>query len=1041
MSRGKKQKTTQSPATDGDPFDKRVIEACTLVAVAVVPLAYDPHNTLGFQTLKISIIRTLGLLVAAAIFAGWAARRRLPDWPASGPLKSLLTLLGVMLCASLFSLNATASFRGSPEYLQGFFTLVSCAFLFAGAALAIQTKARFDRLVATAIAASIPACLYGLLQRAGGDPSTFAKMAEGSAQTAASSLAGQPIFLAGYLIMLLPLTAWRILDGVRASRTSGRPWFQVGVAVGFVALLLQLTAAVATEKRGPFIAAVVAAFFGMVMLGAVRRRFRLIVRACIGVALVAGGLVALASLRQSAPGIAQFPVVQALARIAPTAPGGSDPYRLAIWANCPAIALPDTAFTFPDGSKDRWAPIRSVIGYGPETVAGVLTQRWLFINNGPGGSVENRLHNLFWDTWAAAGVLGVLALSWFFLSILSATGRAAGLAANRLFFASAAAAACGGAAVAGLAWGWGFAGIGFQFGLVAGAAGGYLILSRNPACPCPPDHVTRSGAAIALATGLVAHWMDAGFAFPTGSTAVLFWIFSGAAVAMAAVPATSWDDEPPSTSAPPRSSGIRSGAAVAMAGILTALILITLVHGFVHYASFEPANALDVLGAALTRIRYDQGPSWLLACVFVPAWVLFSLLLARPDARRSAEPVAGVLVISLLIGTGYAIFKAGLIAAIGPVPAGAAPLSDGLKQAAGFEFIELFFVALLIAGTLLIAMSLGRMARTETAHRPLAIPWQAALASVAGFLLVFVWLVSPPLRRAALQGRGQVLEGAGRYAMAAACYEAALKTDPDHTLTRLECGIALQKAAAFAQNQTEYRRFMERAEDVLRAGRVFGEFHFINYYLGRLYLLNAIRERDTAKRDEWAVMAREAYGRALIFAPQSEPALVDLAALEGGVGRSDDEKIALAKADAITAQLDPLPWADFYSNLSFQTADEKLKAAYRERALHYFDRAGLLSLKRSPTLAVEARQIYRHLMTEGTIRRNSGQREAAMACFMRAIEMAPDTGTWQAEAMLAQIYLDLGRPSEAAPHAAKALEIAPPDARNALTGLKAACGL
>ena len=125
---------------------------------------------------------------------------------------------------------------------------------------------------------SIWPCCYALLQRVGVDPVSWIAASPGRA----GSTFGNPIFLGGYLAVVLPLTA------MLARRTR--------IAVPL--LVLQLAALAATASRGPFVAVVAGLFvFGVVSAWSAPRGRAIAIAALVLAAVTASALAAFPSAR------------------------------------------------------------------------------------------------------------------------------------------------------------------------------------------------------------------------------------------------------------------------------------------------------------------------------------------------------------------------------------------------------------------------------------------------------------------------------------------------------------------------------------------------------------------------------------------------------------------------------------------------------------------------------------------------------------------------------------------------------------------------
>src|SRR4051794_36572840 len=114
-------------------------------------------------------------------------------------------LVYIFASTPLVSVVPLTSILGSYQRLQGL--LSQGAYLMIGLLIIANMRSRpqFERLVTFCIATSVPVALYGILQFTGHDPLPWA----GDVQSRVASSMGNAIFVAAWLIMLVPLTLQR----------------------------------------------------------------------------------------------------------------------------------------------------------------------------------------------------------------------------------------------------------------------------------------------------------------------------------------------------------------------------------------------------------------------------------------------------------------------------------------------------------------------------------------------------------------------------------------------------------------------------------------------------------------------------------------------------------------------------------------------------------------------------------------------------------------------------------------------------------------
>ncbi len=210
-------------------FCDKVIEAGWLAALVVVPLFFNIYSQRVFEPDKLSLLRSIALVMAVA----WIVRvvedarfskrlrsetnrggdrpwtwRRLVDTPMVLPT---LLLVAVYLISTVLSVSPSVSFLGSYQRLQGTYTTLSYIVIFFLVLDGLRTRRQLDRLITVAILVSFPIAAYGLVQHFDLDPLPWG----GNVTTRVASNMGNAIFVAAYLIMIVPLTLSRLLRNWR----------------------------------------------------------------------------------------------------------------------------------------------------------------------------------------------------------------------------------------------------------------------------------------------------------------------------------------------------------------------------------------------------------------------------------------------------------------------------------------------------------------------------------------------------------------------------------------------------------------------------------------------------------------------------------------------------------------------------------------------------------------------------------------------------------------------------------------------------------
>ena len=257
-----------------------LLEAGWLVAILAIPLFFNIHSERVFEPDKLALLRSLALVMSAVWLARLVDNRA---WQNLGRLRPsnaaaiwhrpfvlpVLALVLVYALATLFSISPRVSWIGSYQRLQGTYTTLSYIVIFTLMAATIRTPSQVRRIVSTAIVASIPVALYGMIQHFGHDPLPWG----GDVQERVAGHMGNAIFIAAYLIMVVPLTLGRIIEALGAilgdERLSGA---DIARAAAYIFILaIQLLTIYWSGSRGPLIGLAVGLFsFTLVLLVSLR---------------------------------------------------------------------------------------------------------------------------------------------------------------------------------------------------------------------------------------------------------------------------------------------------------------------------------------------------------------------------------------------------------------------------------------------------------------------------------------------------------------------------------------------------------------------------------------------------------------------------------------------------------------------------------------------------------------------------------------------------------------------------------------------------
>ncbi|MCF8083928.1 MAG: tetratricopeptide repeat protein [Deltaproteobacteria bacterium] len=228
-------------------WSEAMVEACWLMAAALIPLFFNPYSQRVFEPDKMALLRSLATLTLAgwgvrlwvrwrtsaptsAHFPGHEPKPRQGWWCGVSVILAALLFLVVSILSAGISIMPRISWLGSYERMGGVMTTASCGVFFFSLIWGLRRQDQLDRLVSAIVLASLPIALYGVLQHFHLDPLSFHHMVV----RRCTSTAGNPSFLGGYLVMVIPLTLVRLLSGWH--RVTGDPegsdWVWGALAVG-----------------------------------------------------------------------------------------------------------------------------------------------------------------------------------------------------------------------------------------------------------------------------------------------------------------------------------------------------------------------------------------------------------------------------------------------------------------------------------------------------------------------------------------------------------------------------------------------------------------------------------------------------------------------------------------------------------------------------------------------------------------------------------------------------------------------------------------
>ncbi|MGD8816636.1 MAG: O-antigen ligase family protein [Acidobacteriota bacterium] len=1015
-------------------FCEALMEAAWLACLIVTPLLFDVRSNGVFESDKAVIVRSLAVVMVLAGLLrmidsrGASLDDGAPHHPASAPPSTgsgkrrarsagswaiaALAYLSVQVLSTISSVAPRNSFWGSFTRLQGLYTTAAYVVVFLTVLAFCRSRSQIERIIQACLLTSVPVSLYGIIQRFGTDPVPW--MADVVRRP--GSTMGNPIFLAAFVMMVVPLALYRYLEvGRVVTRDQTRLIKWVFIGGGIVNILFQLVA----WSRGPVSGSLAA----MVTLGlwtaqghVFSRPLRPFVRTGVYSVLLSAQLAAIMLSGSRGPllallvGLSAFVALWALTRgkrrwLAATTAVVAAVFITLILLNHPASPLrrfePQTPsavrrFTHLLEGSGRvrlllWEgaaglvgqdPARFVWGYGPESEELVLSKHVPAELDRVEEGMPDRSHNETFDVLVTTGLLGLAAYAVLFTAMLVTGLRWAGAARTRDHRRSAAAICLVGAGSAMVAarvldGSWRFSGL----ALPAGMLGGVLIylagLRPWRRAPLPRWCNTRL-LAVLIFSALVAHFVEIQVGIAITATRTYFWIY------LALIAGALAGLHGPGTRA---GVGARRQTAAASPGsplvpsLMSILVLLTLVFDLV------PAKESSV-----PTVLWLGGSSWLLAAIMLSS-----------ESRRGSP--GSDLKEGLVIYAALPLLTVSIFAALHRLPA--LLIGDPTLTPVPF-YIALLIVVVAIA----IGLTRGRRPPTLASSR-FGAPAGVGLGIVAMILIVTtnVDVVRADIALKQAQShfsRPGQLDEAERWALTAL----AIRPSRDHLHTVL--GQIRTRRAETTGGSDQRESTFARAEESFLTAHDLSPLRAANSTnLARLYRSWAERTPNEESKRALFDRALSCYRNALDRDPSSFRTWNEVATIHLLAGRISEAEAVLEHSLALN---------DAFSATYVDRGRVNLMQGKLGDALQSFQRAVSLDTESAEALQGLA-LTYARL----------GRAAEAARSYENLLALRP--ADLDAHVQLARIYAVLDRPDLASARAQAALKLAPPGRRSAIEQL------
>lgn len=563
-------------------FCDKILEVGWLAALITAPLFFNVYSSRVFEPDKITLLRSIALLMAGAWIIRQVERassgRSLRTWLKENPLAlPTLGIVFVNVLSTIFSLAPSVSLWGSYQRLQGLDTTLSYIAIFFLAASTLRTRAQFDRAINTAILTSFPIAYYGVIQHYKLDPLPWG----GDTSSRVAANMGNSIFVAAYLIMVVPLSLARWVEILtRVTHQSASRWVGIGIsafavaalavvwtidfwagvvfagsiAVGMVVyavsaranrrdfllvavysvhLAVLLVAIFFTQSRGPWLG-LAGGLFAFALLYALVRGTRKFVMGSIALAVV--GVIFLTAFNlPSSPldSLKKVPYVGRLGNILETE-SGTGKVRELIWQGDVPLILPHAPLWSPTTGDDALNLLRPLIGYGPEAMYVAYNPFYPpdLAHREARNASPDRSHNETFDSLVTTGLFGFVAYIFLFISVfyfgLKSLGMIESTGQRNAFVALWLGGGFVSALVFGLWRGWNFLGVALPFGMIMGFFI-FLVADALRAPSLADVQRRRTSDALwitALLAAFIGHFIEINFGIAIVSTRTYFWFYA-----------------------------------------------------------------------------------------------------------------------------------------------------------------------------------------------------------------------------------------------------------------------------------------------------------------------------------------------------------------------------------------------------------------------------------------------------------------------------------------------------------------------------------
>lgn len=1057
-----------------------VIEGSWLVAVITIPLFFNVYSSRIFEPDKASLLRIFVLIGLAA----WILKSidEYINQESKSPVASLkvflntqlrkpviLAIVGlglVYLVSTILSISPSTSLWGSYQRSQGLFTILAYLILFLLVASNTRSVEQVNRVLSVTILSSVPVSLYGMIQHYGLDPIPWA----GNVTARISANMGNSIFVAAYLVMIVPLTIMRIATlFMDILRKTGNYYVNFFLSVFYILILcMQLTAIFFSGSRGPWIGlavSLVALWFGLAFIW---RKSSLYFS---GLIILGISMIFLITMNIKGGPLESVRTLPGIGRLGQLFDSESrtGKVRSLIWQGASQLVLPHEPLNYPDGSEDRLNILRPLIGYGPESMFVAFNRFYPPELTGveKRNAAPDRSHNEIWDSFVFTGLLGTAALLLLFGTIIHYCLKKIGLIidrqGSRFFILLTLTAAVIVTAILVLWKGPGYFGVGLPSGMIFGVVL-YMIIAAHRMKQRPAEATSvfkGEWLFLGILAAILAHSVELIFGFGITATRMYFWIFTGVILAMGevlfadqrATLATHGVFETNTNQSLPsnllgsksnrtrdRNTGNRKNQSTVnkskqesvldlpwfregiLSAILLAVILATL--GF-DYISIEGASKNFLSNLTIFFSTGSSGVNQSPSIIFMTCWIVIGLVFileikkSWKDARGSSLALL-VYLLSIFLGFLFFFWLSASLSSIVRNPS--SDYGQILIQVKRYENTYLSFVLY----SFLIIVGFGWFSVKNWPQKFASLPVKILSPILIGLVIFPIILMNIRVIQADIIFKAaDSYVRAGSWPNAIKLYGRSIELAPREDFYYLYLAKAYFEYAKTLPDETSRNQVLERAEsDMLRAQALnpLNTDHTAN--LARLFSTWAELidnpEMQTAKAEK----ASSYYEQALSLSPNNSRLMGEWAfILFSQLDQNQKAYEVLKHALAIDPKYDWLH--GILGELYFKLA-ESLPDGTQERQEYFLQALDAYqdNFNLSPVGDVVSR--YRVMLSMARVLSRLGDLKQSIEAYQKALAIYPSTNDrWRILEVISRIYLQSGDIENALRTARESLDSAP----------------